>query len=273
MRLSAILTLCLACGGVAEAEETFTACEIRSESAVPKTANRAYRLCIPPAAAGADKWPLVIFMHGSGAKGDDNLKQVAEPIPKILSTPDKQQRFPCFILAPQCRDGDDSSGRPNNWVKWKGPIKAEPAEWAESETEPSDQLQAAMAALDDVLATHPVDTTRIYLVGASMGGSASWWWAAHAPKRFAAVIPVCGLSEVAKAPTLARLPIWTFHGSDDALVPVQRTRDMVAALRAAGSGVKYTDLAGAGHGIAKRVFEEDGHAALRWLFDQRRTAP
>lgn len=238
---------------------------------VPVSANGEYRLMLPKGyEVGGDekRWPLVIYMHGGGSKGADGVKPTREGLPKLLATEQMRERFGCLVLVPQCRDGDDVSGeRPNNWVKWNRQ-REKPLYWTESDEEPSDQLLGAMAALEDVLKRYRVDERRIYLTGVSMGGSASWNWAARDPQRFAAMIPVCGLSDVRRAAAMARVLVWTFHGSEDEQVPVQRTRDMVKALREEGSGVRYLEYDGAGHGIAKRVWSEDDFAALRWLFGQ-----
>jgi predicted peptidase len=252
-------------------EELFAAFTMRESITVPATANRAYRLLVPADAGNArSKLPVVIYLHGSGAKGTDNMKQTEEPLPRLLASPELRKRFPCFILAPQCREGDDSQDRPNNWVKWENQKVSKPAGWLRSESKPSDQLQGAMAALQDVLARPSADSSRVYLTGVSMGGSASWWWAAHEPEKFAAVVTACGLSETGKAARYAKLPLWAFHGSDDDVAPVQRSRDMIAAIQAAGGTPKFTEFTGAGHGIATRVFTENGHEVLKWLFEQRR---
>ncbi|TLD69491.1 hypothetical protein FEM03_17800 [Phragmitibacter flavus] len=248
--------------------------EVGEERMVPPTANRGCGLMVPLGWTVEDKarYPLVIYMHGGGSKGTDGAKPLKEELPRLLATPELREKFRCFVLVPQCQDGDDASGeRPNNWVKWDNQ-RLKPPFWLKSDEEASDQLLGAMAALEDVLARYPVDVARIYLTGVSMGGSASWNWASRDPDRFAGMVPVCGLSDVrrAKPVAIAKVPVWTFHGDQDDQVPVQRTRDMVVALKKEGSGVKYTEYAGGGHGIAKRVWGEDDHAALRWLFEQRK---
>lgn len=257
----------------AEKTQGYSEKRVSDSIAVPATANRNYRLLVPSdLGKTGEKFPLVICLHGAGAKGSDNLKQVkGEVLPAMLAKPEMREKFPCFVLVPQCRDGEDAQGRPNNWVKWVGQKGTPPAQWVETEAEPSDQLRAAMAALDDVLATQPVDLTRIYLTGVSMGGSASWYWAAHEPERFAAVVTACGLSEEKRAEEIARIPLWAFHGSRDPIAPVERTRAMVEALRQAGSAVKFTEFDDGGHGIAQEVFEKDDHAVVRWMFAQRRS--
>lgn len=250
--------------------------ELLNPESAPASANREYRLMLPKNyapenKAGEKRWPLLIYMHGAGSKGSDGVKPLREDLPKLMATPEMRERFECFVLVPQCRDGDDVSGdRPNNWVKWNNQ-REKPVNWTRSDEEPSDQLLGAMAALEDVLKRYPVDDARIYLTGVSMGGSASWNWSSRDPQRFAAMIPVCGLSDARRAPPIKEVLVWTFHGGEDEQVPVQRTRDMVKALRDAGSHkVRYTEYEGEGHSIAKRVWREDDYASLRWLFEQRR---
>lgn len=238
---------------------------------LPTTVNRTYRL-LPPANLAAkpnEKFPLVIYLHGGGSRGEDNKKPINEPLPKLLATPELREKFPCFVLVPQCRDGDALDERPNNWTRWENQ-KAAPSLWLKSDEEISDQLRAAIAALDNVMDKQPIDPARVYLTGVSMGGSGSWSWASRQPERFAAILTVCGLSEVCRAVPISKVPVWTFHGAQDEVVPVQRTRDLVTALQGAGGKVKYTEYSDGGHNIAKRSFTEDNYAALVWLFEQRR---
>lgn len=258
----------LALHGCIGPPESFTAARLAGSAAAPATAHRRYRLFIPAGLAAGEQRPLVVYLHSVGGKGGDN-RQSLEAVPRWLASAENQRAHPCFILVPQCRAGDDAQGRPNNWVKWAGQKENPPAKWEQSEAEPSDQLRGAMAALDDVLARHPIDRARIYLAGVSMGGSASWWWAAHQPERFAGVMTACGLSETSKAAATAKVPVWAFHGADDEVAPIARTRAMVEALRAAGGRVKFSEYSGEGHNIGRRVFAES--SVLAWLFDQRRT--
>lgn len=269
-----VLAVLLATGGsvaIADAPPQFDVRKLPAE-AVPETANRSYRLFSPtPISGKSQKFPLVVYLHGSGAKGDDNRKPLDEPVVKRLVSAEIQQKYPCFVLVPQCRAGDDTQGRPNNWVKWENQIGTTPAQWTVSEREPSDQLLGAMAALKDALKVEGVDASRVYLTGVSMGGSGSWNWGAREPERFAAVVTVCGLSDIRLAPSLAKTPVWCFHGSEDAVAPASRTRQMVQAIEQAGGTIKFTEYAGAGHNIAGRVLGEKG--MLEWLFAQRREDP
>lgn len=237
----------------------------------PPSANTRYRLFQPSLSSSSAKpLPLVIYLHGAGAKGDDNQKPLREPIAQHFASDAVQRDNSTFVLVPQCRAGDSGDGRPNNWVKWRNQKESLPSAWRDSDTAPGDQLIAAMAALDDVIAHFPIDQTRIYLAGVSMGASGTWNWARHQPHRFAAILPVCGLSEARHARTLRNLPVWTFQGELDTTVPVQRTRDMVEALRQLAAPIRYTEYPGAGHSIERQVRSED--QLLPWLFAQRKAA-
>jgi predicted peptidase len=252
-------------------EELFHRQSVPDSVPLPTTVNRTYRLLSPVDLKEKpdQKFPLVVYLHGGGSRGEDGLKPVNEPLPKLLATDDLRRRFPCFVLVPQCREGQYEDGRPYNWTKWENQIGA-PALWLKSDEEASDQLRAAMAALKDVLERQAIDPARVYLTGVSMGGSGSWSWAARHPETFAAMLTVCGLSEVARAEPISKVPVWTFHGAMDEVVPVQRTRDLVKALEGFGGKVKFTEYPDGGHGVAGRAFREDDYASIRWLFDQRR---
>lgn len=253
------------------AEDLYLRQTVLDSVPLPTTVNRSYRLLAPAAAKDKpdQKFPLVIYLHGGGSRGEDGAKPVTEPLPKLLATQEMRERFPCFVLVPQCREGAYEDGRPYNWTKWENQ-KTAPALWLKSDDETSDQLRAAMAALKDVLEKQPVDPARVYLTGVSMGGSGSWSWAARQPEQFAALLTVCGLSEVSRAEPISKVPVWTFHGAKDEVVPVQRTRDLVKALEGFGGKVKFTEYPEGGHGIAGQAFSENDHAAIKWLFEQKR---
>ncbi|MCB1134331.1 MAG: dienelactone hydrolase family protein, partial [Verrucomicrobiae bacterium] len=107
------------------------------------------------------------------------------------------------------------------------------------------------------------------LMGLSMGGFGSWDLAARHPEWFAAVVPICGGADNSTAPSLAKLPIWTFHGDADNVIPAARTRSMVAALRAAGGSPKYSEYPGVAHNSWFKAFAEPD--LLPWLYAQKRS--
>jgi predicted peptidase len=147
------------------------------------------------------KQPLVVFLHGAGERGHDNLRQL-QNLPEQLALPTFRKRFPCFVLAPQCPSG---------------------SYWSQH----MDELETLIERVAD---EHPVDRSRIYLTGLSMGGFGSWELAARRPDLFAAVIPICGGGDPEWASQLSDVPIWAVHGDADEAVSVDYTRTMIAAI-------------------------------------------
>jgi predicted peptidase len=213
-----------------------------------------YRLLEPAASAAGERYPLVVFLHGAGERGRDNEKQL-KYLPTWMAEPALRERHPCFLLAPQCREGE-------RWVD---------VSWADKKSLPqgplTTDLLAAVAAMQYVISHEAVDPARIYLTGLSMGGFGTWDLAARQPERFAAILPICGGGDEATAPRLAKLPIWCFHGDADETVPVERSRSMVAAVRAAGGSPKYSELPGVGHDAWTPAYRDP--AVLDWLFANR----
>ena len=219
-----------------------------------------YRLLRPASVVGdgrdGHRYPLVLFLHGAGERGNDNLKQL-KYLPTWLADPALRKRHPCFVLAPQCRMDE-------RWVD---------VSWADEKSTPQPttstvDLAAATKALEETLVREAVDPARIYLTGLSMGGFGTWDLAARMPDRFAAILPVCGGGDDRVAARIAALPIWCFHGDADTAVPVDRSRTMIAAVKAAGGRPIYSELPGVGHDSWTAAYR-DGFV-LDWLFSQRR---
>ena len=216
----------------------------------------AYRLLKPAAIAPGARYPLVIFLHGAGERGNDNLNQL-KYFPTWMAEPSVRKAHPCFVLAPQCRDDQ-------KWVDvdWSALVST-----PQSPTPTGDML-AVIAALEETIKREPIDPARIYLTGLSMGGYGSWDLAARMPERFAAVIPICGGGDEATAAKINDLPIWCFHGDADTAVRVERSRTMIEALRAAGGTPKYSELAGVGHDSWTPAYRDPD--VLAWLFAQKK---
>jgi len=215
-----------------------------------------YRLLRPQPLVPDHRYPVILFLHGAGERGVDNARQL-KYLPEWLAAPEERERRPCFVVAPQCRP--DHAWVAIDWqTKQVPPLPSEPAV----------DLAAALAALDAVLAREPVDPRRIYLTGLSMGGYGSWELAARHPDRFAAVLPICGGGDVATAERLAPLPIWSFHGTADPVVPLEVSRRMVRAVETAGGRPVCSELPGVGHDSWTPAYRNP--AVLDWLFAQRR---
>ena len=221
-----------------------------------------YRVWLPPHYTKLHHWPVVLYLHGSGERGDDNLRQVTIGLGPALEH--FGDRYNAVIVFPQCRLGHE----------WYGEMESQ-----------------AMAALEESIREFHGDRRRVYVTGISMGGSGVWYLARHR-RKFAAAVPVCG--EIARDPTdpfpiepppdVARIvgsadpyaalaqaigptPVWAFHGTDDPEVPVTESRNMVEALRRNSGNVTYTEYPGIAHDSWDLAYADAG--LPRWLLQQR----
>lgn len=161
------------------------------------------------------RFPLIIFLHGSGERGNDPAKLKVHSLPKIV---EKKEDFPFIVVSPQCPDGE----------RWNA--------------------EALNAMLDEVLQKLPVDTARIYLTGLSMGGLGVWKFAIAYPHRFAAIAPVCGWGHLEDVQKLTKTPVWIFHGAKDDVVPPSESEKMLQFLKKFGNtNVKFTLYPEANH--------------------------
>jgi predicted peptidase len=136
--------------------------------------------------------------------------------------------------------------------------------------QPTFYMSLAIKLLDALPRLHAIDTNRVYITGLSSGGAAVWDIAMRFPNRFAAAAPICGYGDEKLASRIAKMPTWTFHSSDDGVVPVSRARTMVASLIKAGGHPKYFEYSGLGHGCYGPAYREPEF--LPWMFAQRRGA-
>ncbi|MCA9247710.1 MAG: prolyl oligopeptidase family serine peptidase [Planctomycetales bacterium] len=218
----------------ARAEESPRQHAERLETTSAVTLN--YLLALPKNYESNEKWPLLLFLHGSGERGDDLDKVKIHGPPKLIAA---GQELPMIVVSPQCPSGQ----------RW--------------------QSVTLLALLDDVAKRYKVDPDRVYVTGLSMGGFGTWGLAADAPDRFAAIAPICGGGEVYWAKQIAHLPIWAFHGAKDRAVPVERSEQMIEAVRKAGGEPQLTIYPEAGHDAWTETYENDDFYA--WLLRQKRT--
>ena len=216
-----------------------------------------YRLLKPLSIEPGKLYPVILFLHGAGERGSDNIMQIKH-FPEVMVKPENREKYACFLVVPQCRT--DKKWVDRSWSSFKS---------QDMPAEPSDQMKVAIGALDYVMKTYPCDPDRVYLTGISMGGYGSWDLAARMPERFAAVSPICGGGDDKQAGRLVNLPIWAWHGDVDTAVPVSRSREMIAAIEKAGGHPKYTELPGVGHNSWTTAYTRpDG--VIPWLFEQVR---
>ena len=194
-----------------------------------------YLLYLPKDYEKQESWPLLLFLHGSGERGDD-LELVKKHGPPKLIAAGKE--FPFIVVSPQCR-------KDRRW---------EPIELT--------------ALLDDLSNRYKIDLDRICVTGLSMCGFGTWQLASFAPNRLAAIAPICGGGEVYWTRSFTHLPVWAFHGGKDTGVPLERSQEMIDALKKKGGDPKLTVYPEAGHDSWTETY--DNPALYEWLLEQRR---
>jgi predicted peptidase len=234
----------------ADPADVFEACQYRNSRG--EILN--YRLLEPLDAASAAKYPLVVFLHGAGERGDDNKLQLFHGC-RDLAADAMRRRHPAFVVVPQCPAD-------KRWVEvaWDAPSHTMP-------TAMSDSLRLTIELVCCLEKELPIDPCRRYGVGLSMGGYGVWDILQRRPGFLAAAVPVCAGGDPAYAACFAGTPVWAFHGDADTTVPVNRSREMIAALRAVGGQPIYTEYEGVGHNSWTDTFAN--RAVWDWLFAQR----
>ena len=166
--------------------------------------------------------------------------------------------YDAIVVAPQCPVG-------SQWVltPW------EKGNYVVDNVPESRELECVCGILDECRDFYNIDEDRVYVTGLSMGGFGTWDMLARHGARFAAGIPICGGGDPSRAKSLKRIPIWTFHGSDDGAVPVAGTRAMFSAIkREGGEEIGYTEFDGAAHNVWDAVYTD--RQVIDWLFAQSR---
>jgi predicted peptidase len=191
------------------------------------------------------QWPLMLFLHGAGERGTNLTKVTVHGPPKFL--PNKPG-FPFIVVSPQCPTGE----------RWEG--------------------ESLLALVDDVMAKYKVDPARVYVTGLSMGGYGTWTLASEAPKRFAAIVPICGggqtipiaLASKEKRDAMKTLGVWAFHGAKDPVVKLEESEKMVAAFKQIGNqDVKLTVYPEATHDSWTETY--DNPELYDWLLEHKRS--
>jgi predicted peptidase len=198
-----------------------------------------YVLYVPASYKGDKAYPVILFLHGSVESGNDGKKQVTVGLGKAIAD---QKDFPFLVVFPQ----------------------SEKRNWDAN----SEDGKRAVAILDEVCKEYKTDPNRIYLTGLSMGGFGTWSQAAKNPQRWAAIVPICGGGDPKTATTIKDLPCWCFHGAADKTVNVDRSRQMIEALKAAGGKPIYTEYPNVDHNSWDMAYANK--ELYEWLLKQQR---
>jgi predicted peptidase len=221
-------------------EAKFTFRDRKTGKETTRTLPMGYLLFLPEGCqageAAEKRWPLMLFLHGAGERGESLELVKKHGPPKRV---ERKKDFPFILVSPQCPAG-----------AWWPP-------------------EPLIALLDEIAAKYPVDADRVYVTGLSMGGFGTWVLAARQPDRFAAIVPICGGGDPAKAPLLKDIPTWVFHGARDRLVPPKRSEEMVEAMKKAGAeNVQLTVYPEAGHDSWSKTYDDP--KLYEWLLKQNR---
>lgn len=195
-----------------------------------------YLLYLPVDYSDNNKFPLLLFLHGAGERGDDlSLVKKLGP-PKMIA---EGKEFPFVVVSPQC---------PVN-KRW--------------------DTKVLIALIDEIVAKYNIDEDRIYVTGLSMGGNGTWRLATEIPDRLAAVIPICGWSDPFDICSIGKLPVWTFHGAKDLVVPVSSSQVLVDRLKYCNGNAKITIYPEADHDSWTETYNNPD--IYEWLLSHRKS--
>ena len=272
--------LALSCIPAAAAAESQTV--VAFEKTITKKVGYQYLLSLPTGydATSDKKWPVILFLHGSGERGTDPWKVAVHGPPKLIRGP-----VPA-VAAPPPAPGTKAPPPPPPETAEARAFREQSAAFLKANfIVVSPQCPAGtwwdddgvLALLDEITANHKTDPTRHYLTGLSMGGFGTWSVAMKYPERFAAIVPVCGGGSTVdlrrtgrdKKAALTSLGVWVFHGAKDPTVLLEESETMVAALKKIGvTDLRFTVYPEAKHDSWTETYNNPELYA--WLLTHRR---
>jgi predicted peptidase len=221
-----------------------------------------YRILYPENYDKTKKYPLVMFLHGSGERGWNNEKQLTHGA-KLFSDPVNRKNFPAIIVFPQCPE--DASWSVAKVDRTKQPYTIE----FDYTTEAQWPLVAANALVRKLITDEAVDKSRVYISGLSMGGFGTFESVFRNPDLYAASLPICGGGDSKLYDKrINKTPFWVFHGDQDGAVDVKLSREMVAKLKSLKVETKYSEYPGVNHNSWDNAFAEPDY--LKWMFSKKR---
>jgi len=222
-----------------------------------------YRILYPENYNASKKYPILLFLHGAGERGNDNEKQLIHGANLFLD-PVNREKYPAIVLFPQCPEGKSWASLDIRMGEGGRKIYNRT-----SGTEPGEMALLLDGLLKDVAKNTKADRKRFYIMGLSMGGFGTLEMLYLYPDVFAAAVPICGGHLTDLASVYARkVPVWLFHGGKDSVVPVEFSRDLYAKLKELGAEVQYTEFPDANHDSWTSTFATP--ELLPWIFSHKK---
>ena len=198
-----------------------------------------YAVYVPQEYTPEKSWPAFLFLHGAGERGSDGELQTKVGLGKVIR--EHPERIPCIVIMPQC---------PIDRA-WEGEMQ-----------------RMALATLDAAMDEYNIDEDRVVLTGLSLGGFGTWSIGIQNAERFCALVPICGGGIGVNAHLIKDVPVWCFHGDSDPVVKVDRSREMVGAVKSKGGNVRYTEFKGVGHNAWDPAYGDP--KVIEWMLAQHR---
>lgn len=218
-----------------------------------------YRYLEPQELKKGKKYPLVIFLHGSGERGSDNQAQLFHGSGQFIN-PVNREEFPAYVLFPQCPEGVPGAYMPRLETLVPADMPLNPPV--------APIVLTLMDLINSYIAMPEVDDRRVYIMGISMGGIATYDIVSRYPELFAAAVPICGSVNPQRLKSTKGVAWRIFHGDSDAAVTVEGSREAYKALRSFGYDVEYIEFAGCTHNSWNPAFNYPDF--MKWLFKQKR---
>lgn len=232
----------------------------KKEFTSPEGSKLLYRILFPEEYDRTKKYPLILFLHGAGERGNDNEKQLVHGS-KLFLDPEVRRKYPAIVVFPQCPED-------NYWSSVRIDRNATPLVLDFDYTRPiHEPLSLSISLVRELLRTEGVDDRRVYITGLSMGGMGTFEAVHRFPDMFAAALPICGGGDTQQYRKV-KTPFWVFHGDADAVVDVAYSRKMVEKLKDLKVKVKYTEYPGVNHNSWDSAFAERDF--LRWTFRKKK---
>lgn len=231
------------------------------ENFVDGSATLPYRLLLPKDFDVSQKYPLILFLHGSGERGNDNEKQLTHGAELFLRD-SIRENFPAIVVFPQCAEK-------STWAR----IEVQ-GDWGNrtftffKKGKPTQEMVLLEGLIKELQHTYHIKKNQMYVGGLSMGGFGTFELVRRNPRMFSAAFPICGGANPEIAGRLNSVDWWIFHGGADDVVPSEYSTQMVEALRAKNAKVRYSLYPAVKHNSWDYAFKEPD--LLTWLFSKSR---